>query len=112
MSLCVLTWVYPAWDSLNFLVFSDCLLSHVREFFSAVISLNIFSRPFSLSSLSGTPRTQMFVGLMFSQGSLRQSTFYFIIFFFAVNPFHLNEFPSESELVSPCNLFLSPTKLA
>ena len=111
MSLCVLTWVYPAWDSLNFLV-SVTICFHTLENFSAVISLNIFSRPFSLSSLSGTPRTQMFVGLMFSQGSLRQSTFYFIIFFFAVNPFHLNEFPSESELVSPCNLFLSPTKLA
>ena len=30
---CISPWVYPAWDSLIFLVLSECFLSHVREVF-------------------------------------------------------------------------------
>ena len=47
--------------------------------FSAIISLNIFSGPFSLFSPSGTPILQMLVCLM-SQRSLRLSSFLFILF--------------------------------
>ena len=34
MCLSVFLRVYPVWDSLHFLDLGDCLLSHVREFFS------------------------------------------------------------------------------
>ena len=30
---CIPPWVYPAWDSLNFLALSECFLSHVRGVF-------------------------------------------------------------------------------
>ena len=45
--------VYPTWDSLCFLNFIVSL--HILGKFSAIISWNIFSGPFSLSSPSGTP---------------------------------------------------------
>ena len=51
MSQCVPPWVYPSWDSLHFLDLVDHFLSHVREIFS-YFSSNIFSSPFSLSSVS------------------------------------------------------------
>ena len=46
--------------------------------FSAIISSNIFSGPFSLYS-SGNPIIQMLVCLMLSQRSLRLSSFLFIL---------------------------------
>ena len=49
MSQCVPPCIYPAWDSLCFLELVGYFLSHIREI-SAIISSNIFSGPFSLSS--------------------------------------------------------------
>ena len=49
---------------------------------SDIISSNIFSGPFSLSSPSGTPIVQMFMPLMLSQRSLRLSSFLFFSFFY------------------------------
>ena len=48
--------------------------------FSAIITSNIFSGPFTFSSLSGTPIMRMLVHLMLSQRSLRLSSFLFILF--------------------------------
>ena len=48
--------------------------------FSTIISSNIFSVPFFLSSSSGTPIIQMLVHLMLSQRSLRLSSILFILF--------------------------------
>ena len=47
--------------------------------FSAIISLNIFSVPFSLSS-SGTPIIRILVHLTLFQSSLRLSSFVFNLF--------------------------------
>ena len=49
---------------------------------SASMSSNVFSAPFSLSSPPGTPRTQMFLCLMWSQRSLKPTSF--LLFFFSV----------------------------
>ena len=51
--------------------------------FSTIISSNIFSGPFSLSSPSGTPIMRMLLHLTLSQRSLRLSSFhsfFFILF--------------------------------
>ena len=48
--------------------------------FSTVISSNIFSVPFFISSSSGTPIIQMSVCLMLSQMSLRLSSIFFHLF--------------------------------
>uniref|UniRef100_A0A8C6CBZ5 Uncharacterized protein n=1 Tax=Monodon monoceros TaxID=40151 RepID=A0A8C6CBZ5_MONMO len=57
--------------------------------FLTIICSNIFSHPFSLSSLSGTPIMPMLLKLILSQRSLRLSSFLFILFslfcFAAVN---------------------------
>ena len=47
------------------------------EEFSATISSNIFSSPFSLSSPSGTPIRQMLVHLLLSQRFFRLTSFFF-----------------------------------
>ena len=70
--VCVLmysSWVYHALD-----MFGK---------FSAVISSNVFSSPFSLSP-SGTPIMQVLVHLMLSQRSLRLSSLLFSLFFFPI----------------------------
>ena len=48
--------------------------------FSTIISLSIFSRPFFLSSSSGTPMIRMLGRLTLSQNSLRLSSFLLILF--------------------------------
>ena len=48
--------------------------------FSATVSSNIFSSPFSLSSPSGTHIMQMFMCLILSQKSLRLSSILLILF--------------------------------
>ena len=63
-----------------FLDLSKWFLSHVREKFLAIISSNIFSVPFSLSSPSGTLIIRMLVHLTLSQSSLRLSSFLFNLF--------------------------------
>ena len=50
--------------------------------FSVILSSNIFSGPFSLSSPSGTSIMQMLMHLILSQRSLRLSLFIFILFFY------------------------------
>ena len=75
---CVPPWVYPAWDSFCFL---DLGTFPILGNFSAIISSNIFSGPFYLSS-SGTPIMRMLVHLMLSQRSLRLCPFLFILFFY------------------------------
>ena len=72
---CVPPWVYPAWDSFCFL---DLGTFPILGNFSAIISSNIFSGPFYLSS--GTPIMRMLVHLMLSQRSPRLSPFIFICF--------------------------------
>ena len=47
-------WVYPVWDSLDFFDLSDYFLPVLGKF-STIISSNIFSWSFFLSSSSGTP---------------------------------------------------------
>ena len=48
-----LPWVYPIWDYLHF---QDMSVSfHILGKFLAISSSNIFTGPFSLSSLFGTP---------------------------------------------------------
>ena len=54
VSWCVSPWVFPAWDTLHFLDLCGYFLSLVREVFDCNLS-DIFSGPFSLSSLSWTP---------------------------------------------------------
>ena len=51
VSRCIPPWVYPSWDSLCFLL---TISFPMFRTFSAIISSNIFSGPFSLSSPSGT----------------------------------------------------------
>ena len=50
--------------------------------FSTIISSSIFSWPFFLSSVSGTPMIQILGHLTLSQRSLRLSSFILILFFF------------------------------
>ena len=50
--------------------------------FSTIMSSNIFSGPFSLSSPSRTPILRMLLHLMLSQRPLRLSSFLFVLFFF------------------------------
>ena len=78
MSWCAPPWAYPAWDYLHFLVLVNYFLYYVGKF-SAIISLNIFLGPFSVSSPSWTPIMQILVHLM-SQRLHRLSSFLFIHF--------------------------------
>ena len=55
--------------------------SHILRKFSAIMSSNIFSVPFSLSSPSGTPKMRMFVQFLLSDRSLRMFLFPFIYYF-------------------------------
>ena len=55
--------------------------------FSTIISSNIFSGPYSLSSPSETPKMPMLLCLMLSQRSLRLSSFLFILFSFFLSFF-------------------------
>ena len=52
--------------------------------FSTIISSNVFSGPFCLSSPSGTPIMQMLLCLMLSQRSLRLFSFFFFHSFFFI----------------------------
>ena len=76
VSWCVPPCIYPAWDSelpgLGWLFTFPCLGSF------QLLPLQIFSQV--LSSPSGTPLMRMLVRLMSSQGSLRLSSFLFILF--------------------------------
>ena len=62
--------------------------------FLTIISSNIFSSPFSLSSPSGTPIMRMLVHLMLSQRSLRLSSFFhsFLCILFHGSEFHHSVF--------------------
>ena len=83
ITVCLL--VYPAWDSQCFLDMVEYFLSPLGKF-PSIISSNIFSGPFSLSSPSGTLIMRMLMCLMLSQRSLRLSSlfsFFFSIFCFA-----------------------------
>ena len=51
---CLFLCVHLIWDSLCFLDLDVCFFTRLRKF-SAIISSNKFSVPFTLSSLSGTP---------------------------------------------------------
>ena len=81
MSWCVPPWVYPSWDSASWIWLT--ISFPVFGMFSAIISSNIFSGPFSCYSPSGTPIMQMLVHLMFFQRSLRLSSF---LLFFLLYP--------------------------
>lgn len=83
MSWHVTSWVYPVWDCLFFLKFSECLFSHVREVFDYIVFSNIFSGPLSFILLKA-PIMLMLVCLMLSQISLRLSSFLFILFSLSV----------------------------
>ena len=78
MSWCVPLWFNPVWDSLHFLDLDVCFLSQVRK----VFSYYVLSAFLSLSSPSGFPIMRTLVLLMFSQRSLKLSSFLFILFFF------------------------------
>ena len=80
---CFSPWVYPAWDSLCFLDLADSFLFHVRVV-SSYHFFKYFLKPFlSPYSLSGTPKMQMLVCLMFSQRFLRLSSFFFFSILFS-----------------------------
>ena len=68
VSWCVPPWAHPSWET-------PCFLDLTISFpmfgkFSAIISSNIFSGPYSLSSTSGTPIMWVFVHLILSQRNL------------------------------------------
>ena len=73
--------VYPAYDSLDLL---DCVTVFFPMLgkFSAIISSNIFSGLFFLSSPQGTPIMKTLTCLMLSQKYFRLSSFLFFFFFF------------------------------
>ena len=66
-------WVSWIWVAISFPILGK---------FSTIISSNIFSRPFFLSSSSGTPMIQMLGHLTLSQRSLRLFSFLLNLFFF------------------------------
>ena len=67
------------WDSLSFMYLGGYFLSHVREIFNYSL-LKFFSHILSLIFLFWDPLIRMLVHLMFSQRSLRLSSFLFILF--------------------------------
>ena len=79
VSQCIPPWVYPFWDSLDFLDLVDYFLSLVRKVFSYCL-FKIFLRS-SLSLFSfWDPFNRMLVYLMLLQSSLRLSSSLFILF--------------------------------
>ena len=54
VSQCVPPWAYTSWDSLCFLDLVDYFLSQLGKF-TAIISANIFSDPFSFYSSGTSP---------------------------------------------------------
>ena len=54
ISMYLVLWVNPIWDSLHFLDLSNCFFSQFRKVFRYYI-FNIFSSPISLFSNSGDP---------------------------------------------------------
>ena len=78
MSWRISLWVYPVWDSLDFLDLVGYFCSHTRDVFNYNILKYFFLIPF-LSS-SGTPIILMLLHLMLSQRSLRLFSFLFILF--------------------------------
>ena len=109
MSWDVSPWVYPVWDSLGFLDLGDYFLPHFREV-STIISSNIFSWPFFLSSSSGTPMIQMLGCFTLSQRSLRLSSFILIHFSFFYSHLFLSFYllPHLSYLLPPLFYYLFP----
>ena len=85
MSWHVYPWIYPVWDSLDFLDLGGYFLSQFRELLT-IFSSTIFSYPFLLSS-SWTTMIRMLLCLMLSLMSLRLSSlflsFFFIVFCFS-----------------------------
>ena len=80
--------------------------------FLAIISSNIFLRPFlSLSSPSGTPIMQMFVHWMFSLCSLKLSSFLFILFSLCVSDFHHSVIQFTYSYFSSCILLSIPSSV-
>ena len=72
------------YGTLGFLDLGGYFLSHFREFFFTIIPSDIFSHIFLLSSSSGTPMIWILLYLMFSQRSLRPSSFLYIIFLYFI----------------------------
>ena len=67
--------------------------------FSTIISSNIFSGPFFLSSPSGTPIMRISVRLMLSQKSLQLSSFLFILFSLFCSVAMISTILSSSSLI-------------
>ena len=82
MSLHVLPCVYPVWDSLGCLDLGGYISFLILGKFSTIISSNVFSCPFRLSSSSETPMIQMLGCLMLSQRSMNLASF--LKFFFSL----------------------------
>ena len=82
VSWCVPPWVYLALDFLCFLDLVDYFPMLGK--FSAIISSNIFSSPFSLFWDPYRGPMWMLVLIMFSQSSLRQSSFFSFFFLYSV----------------------------
>ena len=68
--------------TLVFFNLGGCFLPHLRKLLT-IISSNIFSRPYFLSSSSGTPMIWMLGYLTLFQRSLSLSLFNFILFLFS-----------------------------
>ena len=98
VSLCIPPWFYPAWNSLHFLELVDCSLSHVMKFFNYYL-FKYFLRDF-ISFPSGTTIMQLLVYLMLSQSSLRLSSFFFSLFYFAAVIFTILS-PAHLSVLSP-----------
>ena len=79
MSWCVSPWIYPLWNSLQFLDLINYFLSHIREVFN-YNCFKYFLSPFLFLFFSGTPIILMFVRLMLSPRSLRLSSSLLILF--------------------------------
>ena len=98
MSWGVLPWVYPVWDSLDFLDLGDYFLPILGKF-STVISSSIFSWSFFLSSSSGTPMIRMLGRLTLSWRSLRLSSFLLIHFSFFLSVSFISTILSSTSLI-------------
>ena len=83
-------WVSWTWVALPFPILGK---------FSAIISSSIFTRPFFLSSSSGTPMIQMLWCLTLSQRSLRLSSFLLIHFSFFLSASFISTILSSTSLI-------------
>ena len=98
MSLGLLPWVYPVWDSLGFLDLDGYFFTYFREVFDCYL-LKYILIPFFLPSSSGTSVIQMFGCLTLPQRSLGLSSFILILFSFFLSASFISTILSSTSLI-------------